>query len=98
MKIGIDIRLWDETGIGRYIRNLVNELAKIDKRNTYYLFSKNEFEMVEKKFPSNFKTVRTNIHWHTINEQMNFAKEIEKYDLDLMHFPYFSVPINYKKP
>ena len=30
MKIGIDCRLWGETGIGRYIRNLVLNLQKLD--------------------------------------------------------------------
>ena len=38
MKIGIDARLWSQTGVGRYIRNLVINLQKIDKKNEYVLF------------------------------------------------------------
>ena len=38
MRIGIDVRLWNETGVGRYIRNLVTNLSAIDKKNEYILF------------------------------------------------------------
>ncbi len=38
MRIGIDCRLWNETGVGRYIRNLVEQLLVLDKKNDYTLF------------------------------------------------------------
>jgi hypothetical protein len=38
MKIGIDARLWNETGVGRYIRNLVKYLYELDSGNEYVLF------------------------------------------------------------
>ena len=40
MKIGIDARLWSESGVGRYIRNLVENLKLIDSNNNYVLFAK----------------------------------------------------------
>ncbi len=41
MKIGIDIRstLKKKTGIGRYTVNLLNALADLDEKNSYYLYS-----------------------------------------------------------
>ncbi|MGQ9618711.1 MAG: glycosyltransferase family 4 protein [Candidatus Aminicenantia bacterium] len=41
MKIGIDVRpfLRRETGVGIYLKNLILNLAKIDKENLYFLFS-----------------------------------------------------------
>ena len=45
MKIGIDARLWNETGVGRYIRNLVWELQKVDRTNEYVLFVKTGFKI-----------------------------------------------------
>jgi hypothetical protein len=42
MRIGIDARLWEQTGVGRYIRNLVVNLQKIDKKNEYVLFVRKE--------------------------------------------------------
>ena len=34
----IDARLIHETGVGRYIRNLTEELGKVDDKNTYIIF------------------------------------------------------------
>ena len=41
MRLGFDLRpfLREETGVGKYLRNLLFELAKIDRTNEYFLFS-----------------------------------------------------------
>ncbi|MCD6192862.1 MAG: hypothetical protein DRI99_00615 [Candidatus Aminicenantes bacterium] len=41
MRIGIDLRpfLKEETGVGVYLKNLLNRLAQIDQENEYFLFS-----------------------------------------------------------
>jgi len=104
MKIGIDARFWDESGVGRYIRNLVEELVEIDKINEYVLFVstknhqriKNQESRIRGK--KNWKIVPTDIHWHSIEEQFKFPQIINRENLDLMHFPYFSVPVFYHKP
>lgn len=98
MKIGIDARLWNETGVGRYIRNLVEQLQKIDKTNTYILFVRRADISSIKHYISSekWKLVNTDIRWHTLQEQLHMPKLLEKEDLNLVHFPYFSVPILYK--
>lgn len=112
MKIGIDGRLWNETGVGRYIRNLVAELQKIDKKNEYVLFVQNkDYERIKKEVIGlslgrgklrsknrKWKVVVADVRWHTIQEQMQFPRIIARENVDLMHFPYFSVPIFYKGP
>lgn len=100
MIIGIDCRLWSQTGVGRYIRNLVVNLSEIDNKNSYVLFVlEEERGSVEKVIKNkNWKVVATNIKWHSIKEQLFLPKVINKEKLDLMHFPYFSVPIFYRKP
>lgn len=100
MKIGIDCRLWDETGVGRYIRNLVRELQIIDSRNEYVLFvlSKN-YEFVKSKIINpNWILVEADIKWHSVEEQLRFPMVLKRENLDLMHFPYFSLPIFYNRP
>ncbi len=102
MRIGIDARLWSESGVGRYTRNLVSELQRIDTKNEYVLF------VLDKDFYSinyqlagkykNWKVVRANIRWHTVSEQIRFLPILYRETLDLLHFPYFSVPIFYTKP
>jgi glycosyltransferase involved in cell wall biosynthesis len=99
MRIGIDARLWNETGVGRYIRNLVWQLAQIDKTNDYVLFVSQGFKIGELGFKSDkWKIVPTDIRWHTVDEQLVFHKVLENEALDLVHFPYFSIPILYNKP
>lgn len=96
MRIGIDCRLWNQTGVGRYIRNLVMQLATIESKNTYVLFFKlDEFETVV--VPSkNFEKKLADIPWHSVKEQTEFPHILHKEKLDLMHFPYFSYPLWYK--
>lgn len=100
MRIGIDARLWDQTGVGRYIRNLVINLQKIDQKNHYVLFVRSQdLESASKEVKNkNWKIVQTNIKWHSILEQVKFPLILKRQKLDLVHFPYFSVPILYKKP
>ena len=103
MTIGIDCRLWNQTGVGRYVRNLVKELGEINE-NKYVLFvRKQDYENLKSqisnlKYRENFKPVSVDIPWHSVKEQVLFPKVLKKENLDLMHFTYFSVPILYKKP
>jgi glycosyltransferase involved in cell wall biosynthesis len=98
MKIGIDARLWNETGVGRYIRNLISELQKIDTVNSYVIFVKDTKQTSGYITQKNWEVVEANVSWHTISEQVQMPKILAKYKLDLVHFPYFSVPIMYPKP
>ncbi len=100
MKIGIDCRLWFQTGVGRYIKNLVLELEKIDRKNDYTLFvRKDDYEEIKSMLTnSRFKLVKTGIKWHSLSEQLRFPALLNKHNLDLVHFPYFSHPVFYKKP
>src|SRR5438105_14252221 len=98
MRIGIDGRLWNETGVGRYIRNLVTQLAGIDKSNNYVLFVKRGFTITDIGFKNDiWKVVETDIHWHSFEEQLHFPNVLYKENLDIMHFPYFSLPIFYNR-
>jgi glycosyltransferase involved in cell wall biosynthesis len=100
MRVGIDIRLWNQTGVGRYIRNLVTELLKIDKKNEYVFFVRSkDLEDIQRQISGgNFKIVKADIKWHSLSEQIQFPKLLNKENLDLVHFPYFSVPVFYKQP
>ena len=100
MRIGIDARLWEQTGVGRYIRNLVINLQKIDKKNEYVLFVRPEDVKDVKSQIVNrrWRIVEADIRWHSAMEQIQLPRILSKEKLDLVHFPYFSVPILYKKP
>jgi len=95
MRIGIDARLYKETGIGRYIRNLIRELSLLDNRNQYFVFlKKTEYDKFQ--IPNrNWTKAQINIDWHSLKEQYFVPQILSKYKLDVMHFPYFNVPILY---
>ncbi len=93
-RIGIDCRMWDESGIGRYLRNLVLNLSKEDSENTYFLFFLKKNKNI--KLPDNFIEVEANFGWYGAVEQIRFPKLLNSYNLDLVHFPHFNVPIFYR--
>ncbi|MBI3887628.1 hypothetical protein HY310_00995, partial [Candidatus Microgenomates bacterium] len=88
MRIGIDARLWNETGVGRYIRNLVWQLQELDTNNDYVVFvKKGNTKEVIKKANNRWKLVETDIHWHSLTEQIKFPQVLYKEKIDLVHFP-----------
>jgi len=98
MRIGIDARLWDESGVGRYIRNVVRGLDVQLKNHELVIFlQKKSIDSMQFKNP-NIRLVQADVRWHSVSEQLLFKNIIEKENIDLMHFPYFSYPILYKKP
>lgn len=100
MRIGIDARLINQTGVGRYITNLIAQLQILDSKNEYTIFIQEEASDQIKFKISNlkFQIKPINIKWHSLDEQIKFPNILNKENLDLMHFPYFSVPIFYNKP
>lgn len=94
MKIVIDGRMWSESGVGRYIRNLVLELQKLDTQNVFsILLLKKDFEKLN--FENNFKKVLADFRWYGIKEQIKLPKILKNLNADLVHFPHFNVPIFY---
>ena len=97
MRIGIDARLYTQTGVGRYIRNLISELALLDKENEYYIYLRKK-EFTEFREPhKKWRKKLLDIPWHTIEEQVSVPFTLLSDHLDVAHFPYFNVPILYPK-
>jgi len=95
MKVVIDGRMWNETGIGRYIRNLVYGLEKVDAKNDYYiLLLAKEYNNL--KLKANFHKVLLNVSWYTINEQIRLYKTVSKISPDVFHAPNINFPFFYK--
>lgn len=95
MRIGIDARFYQESGVGRYLRNLIFNLQTIDQKNEYFIFflPKDYDEFKQKK---NFQKVKADFLWYGFAEQLKFPSLLKRFELDLVHFPHFNVPIFYK--
>ncbi len=100
MRIGIDARMYGpkQTGIGNYIKYLIEYLARADKENTYYIFLREENYKSFTLQPSRFKKVLADFPWYSLAEQTAFLRLLSQYPLDVMHFPHFNVPFFYQKP
>ena len=88
-------------GIGRYCKELFPRILELDKFNDYFLFhnkslSEEDFAVLE-KFP-NARLIQTNYRHYSLGEQTAFLRILNKYNLDLVHFPNFNVPVYYKRP
>lgn len=95
MKIGIDARLINETGVGRYIKNLIESLSSIDSENEYIVYlSPNAYRTFV--LPNaRWQKKELTVHWHSIAEQILLPFTYLTDKLDILHVPYFTVPIFY---
>lgn len=97
--IGIDARMYGyaQTGIGNYIRHLIEYTAQCDPVNRYIIFlSPQEFDDFELKSP-NLQKVKVGAKWYGWKEQIIFPWILYRAKLDLMHFTHFNSPILYIK-
>ncbi|MDD5415797.1 MAG: glycosyltransferase family 1 protein [Candidatus Daviesbacteria bacterium] len=94
MRIVIDGRMFNESGVGRYIRNLINNLAILDKKNEYFILHlKEDYKNLE--YQDNFRKILANFRWYGIEEQIKLSGLIKSLNPALVHFPHFNVPIRY---
>jgi len=97
-KIGIDARMYGQVsgGIGRYTAELIRELEEIDHENKYIIFVSKEADKYYDSKKANFRKVIAPFHWYGKAEQIKYPALINKFKLDLMHFPHFNVPYFYR--
>lgn len=107
IRIGFDFRLGGtgNAGIGRYsfevLHNLIQEVVKAGLAEEYKFFvfyhpqnsdSKNLAEL--KKLGA--ELVEANYRHYSLSEQVVFPRLLNRYQLELIHFPNFNVPIFYR--
>lgn len=99
MRIGIDARLYSSRfgGVGRYTQELIDHLATIDQENEYVLFFNDEDYSQYLAPNARFSKRRVTARKDTLQEQTTFVKDLNREQLDVMHFTNFDVPVLYKK-
>ena len=86
-----------QTGIGNYIRHLLEYIFKQDKKNNYVIFLMPE-EYDNFILPNGrIKKVKVSAKWYSWKEQLLFPFQLYKEKLDLIHFTHFNSPILYFK-
>ena len=73
IKIGIDARLYFQTGVGVYIRNLLHNLEKIAPQNVQFNVYVMESDAENITFENPQFILRPTAHrWHSFSEQIGF--------------------------
>ncbi len=103
MKIFFDARLINYAGLGRYERELIAELLKLNQDITFYVIGEkskitsyiNDFNLN----PQNFVIIDLKINKYTFSEQFKLINIIRNMELekkvDIFLFPHFNIPFLY---
>ncbi|MBI3282464.1 glycosyltransferase, partial [Candidatus Curtissbacteria bacterium] len=87
VRIGIDARMYgpQQTGIGNYIKYLIEELVRLDKKNTYYIF-------LRKEEYSKFNNLSSSLNRLGIAQHLASGKKRNsKFSKILADFPWYSL-------
>lgn len=98
MIIGIDARKIDDSGIGRYIRTLLNHITAMDKDNQYCVYlNPPQYERYSFESP-NVRKVRESAGKYGIMEHLSLPMRAYRDRLDLFHSPHYTLPLLIRTP
>jgi len=92
VRIGIDARKLHDFGIGTYIRNLLRQLARLDRETEYVLLSRPEDAAVLKALGENFRPVAETAGNYSISEQFRIPLALRREGVALFHAPHYVLP------
>jgi hypothetical protein len=96
MKIMIDGRFYglENSGLGRYTINLLDNLQKLDDKNLYYVLLRSRY-FDRLKFSKKWTKVRAEYPHYTFREQLNIPRLIKKHKPDIFHSLNTNIPYMY---
>jgi glycosyltransferase involved in cell wall biosynthesis len=92
--VGLDVRLWHRTGIGRYLRNLAPRLHGID----LVLWAlPRDVETVRAAVPS-ATVCRCSAPPFSVKELLFWPRELRRQPVDVFHAPHINIPLGLRVP
>ena len=98
LKIVIDARRIRDFGIGTYIRNLVQALARADQENQYAVVASSAQAPLLTGLPPNFETAIFDADDMRPTEHIAFPLFLRRFSADVFHIPLNRVPFFMPKP
>lgn len=98
MRIAIDVRHSRDYGIGTYIRNMVQSLARIDDTNRYILAGRKEDLREFGELPQNFRRAVFPRSDSGMLNQISFPLFLRRLKPDLTHVPLNAAPLLMPQP
>ena len=93
VKIAIDVRKWNDSGIGTYVRNLVRHLARMDEETTYLLLCNPSDAATLRDLASNFVPVVETSAKYGLREHISIPLTLRRLGADLLHSPHYVRPL-----
>ncbi|MCP5120179.1 MAG: glycosyltransferase family 4 protein, partial [bacterium] len=91
--IAIDARKIRDFGIGTYVRNLIRELAEIDRDNTYFVITGPNGRDALKRLPENFHVTIQRSPVYSVRELFALSWQLMRLKVDLYHATHYVMPL-----
>lgn len=100
LRVALDARMISNSGIGRYIGNLIVHLSKIDRGNTFSVLLNSGEPIPSAATARNleFHTLKRSIPIYSLKEQVILPSEIKRLEPDIVHYPSFNMPFLNSRP
>jgi glycosyltransferase involved in cell wall biosynthesis len=92
VRIGIDARKLHDFGIGTYIRNLLQELARMDHETEFVILSRPDDSVAVTTLGENFRVVKETAGNYSLAEQVKIPMDLRRERVDLFHAPHYVLP------
>ena len=92
MRIGIDARKLHDFGIGTYIRNLLRQLARMDRQTEFVLLCRAEDRDTLATLGENFRSVVETAGNYSVAEQVKIPYALKREGVTLFHAPHYVLP------
>jgi glycosyltransferase involved in cell wall biosynthesis len=92
MRVAIDIRRARDYGLGTYIRNIVNQLARIDDESQYLLIGERRHIAEFDELPRNFELLEYAHQPGTFRTHLHLPWLLRQRRVDILHMPWFYAP------
>jgi len=92
MRVAFDIRRAGDFGIGTYIRNIINQLARTDSETEYLLIGQQRHLQQLDPLPENFMLLDYAYEPGSFHTHMHLPFLLRKHGVDILHMPWFYAP------
>lgn len=93
VRIAIDARKLHDFGVGTYVRNLVTQLAQLDRDSEYVLLCRKEDLGLAARLGPNFRAVTDPSGHYSFSEQITIPYHVHRIRPDVFHTPHYVLPI-----
>jgi len=92
VRIGIDARKLHDFGIGTYIRNLLRQLARLDRHTDFVILCRPEDRAALATLGENFRPVAETAGNYSVAEQLTVPLALKREGVTLFHAPHYVLP------